>query len=87
MGVPRAGKSDEQLSVAATEKVASLFSEIGLPKTLAELGLPADKLEWTAEQSFTAQRLIKNNPKPLDVEKLTQIVKAAFGGSRMSSAA
>lgn len=85
MGIQRAGKSDDQLSVAAIEKVAALFAEIGLPKTLAELGLPSDKLDWTAEQSFTAQRLVKNNPKPLDVEKLAIIVKAAFGGHLMSS--
>jgi len=87
MGISRSHLSDEALSLAAVNKVASLFREVQLPVTLAELGLPADKLEWTAEQSFAAQRLIENNPKPLDVEKLMQIVKAAYHGTHIAAAA
>lgn len=86
MGIERAGKSDDALSIAAIDKIVVLFREIGLPETLADLGVPADKLTWIAEQSFTAQRLVKNNPIPLDIEKLEQIVKAAFGGILISSA-
>jgi alcohol dehydrogenase class IV len=84
MGVEQNGKSEDALSRAAVEAVAALFAKIGIPRTLADIKLPAEKLEWTAEQSFTAQRLIKNNPKPLDVVVLGQIIKAAFEGRLLS---
>jgi alcohol dehydrogenase class IV len=87
MGAPRAGQSEERLSFEAIRRVASLLAEVGLPRTLAELGLPADKLEWVAEQAFTIQRLVKNNPMPVDVGKLGMIVKAAFAGILTSEVA
>lgn len=87
MGLPDAEKSPEQLSNEAVHKVAELFRAIGIPKTLAELGMPANKLDWVAEQSFTVQRLVNNNPKPLDISKITKIVKAAYDGRLMSAAA
>jgi len=85
MGIERGGKSDEALSVAAIERVAALFRGVGLPRTLADLGVPAEKLPWIAEQSFASQRLVKNNPIPLDIAKLGQIATAAFEGTLASS--
>ena len=52
------------------------------PLDLADLGLPADKLRWTAEQALGTHRLIKNNPRPLDVDALEHIVRAAHAGDR-----
>lgn len=79
MNVPE-GQSEEQLARAAVAEVAELFRSIGIPRTLAALGLPADKLEWTAEQSLASQRLVKNNPRPLDTAALKTIINAAFSG-------
>jgi len=78
MGV--AGEDEEQLSHAAVNAVAELFKAIGIPVTLAAMGLTADKIDWVAEQSLASQRLIKNNPRPLDVAALKAIVSAAFHG-------
>ncbi len=86
MGVSRK-ETDEALSFAAIAAVKALFKDIKIPATLAELGLPEDKLEWTAEQSFTAQRLVNNNPMPLDVKKLHHIITAAYYGSSVKAAA
>jgi alcohol dehydrogenase len=80
MGIDRAGLDDDALSIAAISRVASLFGEIGLPRTLAELGVAPAQLPWIAEQSLTSQRLVKNNPIPLDIDRLGQIAKAAFDG-------
>ena len=55
---------------------------MGIPATLAELGLPADQLRWTAEQAAGAERLVANNPRPLDVDALEHIVRAAHAGDR-----
>jgi alcohol dehydrogenase class IV len=75
-----ADQGEEQLSHAAVSAVAELFKAIGIPTTLAALGLSADKIDWVAEQSLASQRLIKNNPRPLDVAALKMIVTTAFHG-------
>lgn len=42
--------------------------------------MPKDKTNWIAEQALTIQRLIKNNPAPVDADALKTIVSAAFAG-------
>jgi len=80
MGV--AGDQDEEaLSHAAVTAVVALFGTIGIPATLAAIDLPADKIDWVAEQSLASQRLVKNNPRSLDVVALKTIVSAAFHGN------
>ena len=86
MGVPGADKSDDDLSIAAIDAVSSLFAGIGLPKTLSDLAMPRDKIGEAAEQALSAQRLIKNNPKPVDAAALSHIITAAFDGRLPSSA-
>ncbi|QRM32407.1 iron-containing alcohol dehydrogenase [Microvirga sp. VF16] len=81
-GVSTAETCSSAKADAAIEAVASLFAKIGIPATLAELGIPETEMRWTAEQAMSAARLIKNNPRPLDVEALFQIVTAAFAGDR-----
>lgn len=85
MGASPSGRSEEQLSFVAIAMVAALFSEIGIPRTLRDLGVPEQELDWVARQSFTIQRLVKNNPVPLDVEGLSKIVRAAFYGTLKAS--
>jgi len=79
MGVA-AGQHDDQLAHAAVTAVAELFGSIDIPKTLAAIGLTADKIDWTAEQSLASQRLVRNNPRPLDTPALATIITAAFDG-------
>jgi len=78
--------SDEQLSHDAIEAVAKLLAEVGIPRTLKELGLPADKQDWTAESAIGAARLVNNNPRKLDVEAMRAITRAAFSGERAALA-
>jgi len=74
--------SDELLADRAIEAVAELFAAIGIPGSLAELGLPADRQAWAAEQAIGIQRLIKNNPRPIDLGAMEGLIKAAFDGDR-----
>jgi alcohol dehydrogenase len=46
------------------------------------LGLPADRQAWAAEQAIGIQRLIKNNPRPIDLGAMKGLIKAAFDGDR-----
>jgi alcohol dehydrogenase len=75
--------SDErELADRAIDAVAALFRRIGIPSTLKELGLAEDKLAWVAEMTLQSQRLVKNNPRPLDLANSNKIVQAAFRGDR-----
>src|SRR3712207_5375129 len=74
--------SPDDLADEANEGVAALLASVGIPSTLAELGLPADRLRWTAEQALGAERLVANNPRPLDADTLEQLVRAAHAGDR-----
>jgi alcohol dehydrogenase class IV len=80
------GGDPERLAVAAIEEIRRLFGAIGITRTLADLGLAADKLDWTAEQAFGIERLIKNNPRPFDLDAMKRLVKAAYDGDLAASA-
>ena len=67
LGVDGRGKSATELADAAIGEVVSIFRAMGIPPTLAALGLPEDKLEWTA---FGIDRLLENNPRPIDLSSL-----------------
>jgi alcohol dehydrogenase class IV len=73
---------DELLADAAVVAVASLFGTIGIPETLAALGVTSSQLDWIASQSLLAVRLATNNPRPLDLDGAKAIVQASFAGDR-----
>jgi len=82
VGIDDPTSTDDALSRRLVDEVARLLGSIGIPRTLADLGLPADKQEWTAESALAITRLVKNNPRPLDLQALRQITQAAFSGDR-----
>ena len=75
-GTPRA----TALADAAIDEVTRLLRAIGITPTLAGLGLPADKLDWTAEQAVGIERLIKNNPRPIGLAEMRRLLDAAYRG-------
>ncbi len=86
LGLATSDLDDNQLAVAAIEEIRRLFAAIGITRTLADLGLSSDKLDWTAEQAFGIDRLIKNNPRPFDLDSMKRLVKAAYDGDLAASA-
>lgn len=60
--------------------ISALLRTIAVPRTLAEIGIKADDLPWIAEQALGANRLIKNNPRPVDRQGMDLLVRAAFTG-------
>jgi alcohol dehydrogenase class IV len=59
-----------------------LLQEVGIPRTLKDLGLPEDKQEWTAESAIGAARLVNNNPRKLDLDAMKAITRADLSGDR-----
>lgn len=78
------GDDPETLSFAAIDAAAALFESIGIPKTIAELGVGSDQIGWIAQQSLLSARLVDNNPRPLSQATLTKIIQAAHSGDRAS---
>lgn len=60
--------------------VQALFGRIGIPASLKELGLHPDKIDWVAAQALTIDRLIKNNPRPIDAAAMDGLIRAAYAG-------
>ncbi|MDR6634620.1 alcohol dehydrogenase class IV [Phyllobacterium sp. 1468] len=79
-------EATERMAKSAIEEIRRLFAAIGITGTLAELGLSADKLEWTAEQALGIDRLIKNNPRSFDLDTMKRLVQAAYDGDLAASA-
>jgi alcohol dehydrogenase len=82
LGVEDDGRDEAALARAGVEAVDALVDGVGLPRTIAELGLPENRLEWLAEQGLGATRLVQNNPRPLDRDAMLTIACAAHTGDR-----
>lgn len=82
-----AGGSVDERAHGAIDTVRRLFGAIGIAPTLAGLGLAEDKLDWTAEQAVSIDRLIKNNPRPLDLPSMRTLLRAAYDGDMTGAAA
>jgi alcohol dehydrogenase len=82
----RSARPDEiaQLSALmggdAVAEVHALGQRVGLPASLAEIGVGRDELRGMAEASEGIKRLIDNNPRPLDADGLEAILDAAWHG-------
>ena len=64
----------------AVQRVHALGLQIGLPASLARIGVTESDLRPMAEASVGIKRLIDNNPRPLDVDALEAILAAAWHG-------
>ncbi|TIW36908.1 MAG: iron-containing alcohol dehydrogenase, partial [Mesorhizobium sp.] len=80
LGLDGRDRSTGEMADAAIDEIGRLFGAIGITPTLAKLGLPADKLDWTAEQALGIDRLIKNNPRPFDLAAMRGLIQAAYDG-------
>lgn len=80
------GETPTDRSQAFIEAVSALLTRIEIPASLAALGLAEDKQDYVAEYSLNSARLIKNNPRPLDLAAMQTITRAAFAGDRAALA-
>jgi alcohol dehydrogenase len=68
------------MSGDAVAQVHALGLKIGLPASLAEVGVAQRDLRGMAEAAVGIRRLVDNNPQPLDVDALEAILDAAWHG-------
>jgi alcohol dehydrogenase len=82
MGLEGGGRTLAEQAGATIDAVEQLFASIGIPKTIADLGIVQSQLAQVAEQAMGSARLIKNNPRPIDLGSMATLVEAAFAGER-----
>jgi alcohol dehydrogenase len=86
LGVNPEGRSVQELSAEAITLVKSLCKEVDIPRSLKDLGLPEGKIDWTAEQAIGIGRLIKNNPRAIELSGMKMLLHAAYEGNFAAAA-
>jgi alcohol dehydrogenase len=81
-GVAPYGNEDAATAQIGINAVATLLAAVGIPRTLAELGLREDQLDEVARASLESARLVQNNPRAVAEADMRLIAEAAFTGDR-----
>ena len=78
IGVARSTMTDEEAGLAAADAVDGLCRELELPRTLREVGVPEDGLEYIATATLQ-DRSLSTNPKPVvDAGPIMEVLRAAY---------
>ncbi|MES2171186.1 MAG: iron-containing alcohol dehydrogenase [Actinomycetota bacterium] len=78
--------SEAASAQAAVDAIAVLVADIGVPSSLADIGVSEDQLPRIAELALTVRRLAGNSTLPADEHSFARILSAAFHGDRTSIA-
>jgi alcohol dehydrogenase class IV len=76
-----AGSSDVERARAAIGEIRSLVADIGIPRTLADIGIERDQLDHIATLALTVTRLAGNSTISADRNTIDPILEAALTGS------
>ena len=78
IGVANSAMTDEEAGLAAADAVDGLCRDLELPRTLREVGVPEDGLEYIATATLQ-DRSLSTNPKPiLDAGPIIEVLRAAY---------
>jgi len=78
IGVANSTMTDEEAGLAAADAVDGLCRELELPRTLREVGVPEDGLEYIATATLK-DRSLSTNPKPVvDAGPIMEVLRAAY---------
>ena len=78
IGVANSTMTDEEAGLAAADAVDELCRELELPRTLREVGVPEDGLEYIATATLK-DRSLSTNPKPVvDAGPIMEVLRAAY---------
>lgn len=81
---PELAQIAEAMGLSGAEAVipalSEAFARIGIPPTLQALGLAEEALPGVAQMSCGIERLILNNPRPLEEAGMQRLLRAAYHG-------
>jgi alcohol dehydrogenase class IV len=78
LGAPVDGLSEAQAAEQAIAAVEQLRADIGIPLRLRDLGVSESQLRPFAEKAFGIKRILRVNPRPVTVDDLEAILRAAY---------
>ncbi len=64
----------------AVEAIYNLCQDVGIPGSLADLGIPVEKLEEMADIALTVKRPVENNPRKPTRDEIIQVYQSAMVG-------
>ena len=72
------GHTDEETAKNGIFKIRELNAACKIPSKLSDLGIPITAIDKMANNALEIHRLLKNNPKKVELEDAKTIYKAAF---------
>jgi len=72
------GLTEPQAAERAVAAVERLRDDIGIPRRLRDLGVKEGQLRTFAEKAFGIRRILRVNPRPVTVDDLEAIYRAAY---------
>lgn len=78
IGVASSTMTDEEAGLAAAEAVDELCRELELPRTLREVGVPEDGLEYIAAATLQDRSLSTNPKQVVDAGPIMEVLRAAY---------
>lgn len=80
LGCDVKGMSNKEAARCVVEAVYELNMEIGIPATLAELNISADKIPEMAKIALTVTRPVENNPRRPSYDDVVSVYQTALTG-------
>src|SRR5262249_20345269 len=78
LGEDVAGLDEQRAAERAITAVEKFRADVGIPQRLRDLGVRENQLRPFAERAFGIRRILRVNPRPVTVDDLEGIYKAAF---------
>jgi len=78
IGVANSAMTDEEAGLAAADAVDELCRELELPRTLREVGVPEDGLEYIATATLQDRSLSTNPKQVVDAGPIMEVLRAAY---------
>ena len=78
IGVATGSMSDLEAGLAAADAVDGLCRELGLPRTLRDVGVPEDGLEYIATATLQDRSLSTNPKQVTDAGPIMEVLRAAY---------
>lgn len=83
MGIADPGASAAEDARSTIDEITRLSGALGLPRSLADIGIEERDLDSIADDASTVTRLVRNSPRPLDRAALLEILHVAWRGERL----
>ncbi len=78
LGADVDGASEPDAAEAAIAAIEKLRKDIGIPLRLRDLGVREEQIRPFAEKAFGIKRILRVNPRPVTVDDLEGILRAAY---------